>query len=181
MRKLISLKLILIISAVSFFGLSSTALAKYYGYGYSLDVIGYKQQGVGVEYITNEAAKRWNNAAKTRIGPGPNSNNLIAYYEYSDSWYGLYRPSPLVPGGVTRFRISINKRTLSNLRKNTYPNSTLSALAVNTTVHELGHALFLGDYPSGYGDKSIMSYERNRTNSTPRTQDVQEVKKMRGY
>jgi hypothetical protein len=70
---------------------------------------------------------------------------------------------------------------LAAYQKSNYPNASYYTLAINTTVHELGHALFLDDLPSGYGDKSIMSYERNRTNSIPRTQDVNEIKSRRGY
>lgn len=179
MRKLISLKVITVICAFAFFSLSSTALAKYYSYGYSLDVIGYKYQGTSAEYITTQASQKWNSAAQTRIGYGPNSNNLIAHYEYPDSWFGLYRPSPVVPGGVTQFSISINKRTLSAYQKSEYPNSTYNTLAINTAVHELGHALFLNDLDGDYGDTSIMSYDRDRTNSTPRKADVDEIKSMR--
>jgi len=181
MKKLISLKLITIFSAILFFTLSSTAFAKYYSYGYSLDVIGYIYQGTNAEYISTQASQNWNNAAKTRIGYGPNSKNLIAHNEYPDSWLGLYRPSPYVSGNVTQFSISINKRTLADYQKREYPNSTYNTLAINTATHELGHALFLSDLADGSGDKSIMSYERDRTNSIPRKQDVDEIKSMRGY
>lgn len=70
---------------------------------------------------------------------------------------------------------------MSAYQKSHYPNSTYYTLAINTATHELGHALFLNDLPSDYGDKSIMSYDRNRTNSIPRKQDVDEIKSMRGY
>lgn len=178
MKKLFSIKLVTIFSALMFFSFGSVALGHYYSYGYSLDVIGYKYSGSSSQYIAAQAASKWNSAVATRIGEGPYSNNLIAHYEYNDSWLGLYRPNPNVPGGVTQFSISINKRTLSSYQQRVYPNSTYYTVAINTAVHELGHALFLKDQPDGT-DSSIMSYNRNRTNNTPRAHDISDVKNYR--
>ncbi|MGY3716833.1 hypothetical protein ACWE42_15060 [Sutcliffiella cohnii] len=181
MKNISSLKIITILTGVMFLILGTKAYADYYAYRYSLDVIDFKSQGTNSQYISSNAALLWNNAANTRIGEAPQSKNLIAYYDYQDSWYGLYRPSPYVPRGVTQFSISINKRTITALRNRTYPNHTVNHIAINVAVHELGHALFLNDLDSSYKDTSIMSYGRNRTNNTPRTNDVKEIKSMKGY
>lgn len=174
-------KKVTIFSAIMFFCLSLTAYGKYLSTGYSLDVIGYKLQGTNATYFTTNAAKYWNDAAKTHIGPGPTSKNLIATMDYPDEWLGLYRPSPILPGGVTQFSISINERTLKNYQQRDFPGTDWRYLAINTTVHELGHALFLADLPNSSGNISIMSNGRDRLNHVPRTQDVNEIKAMRGY
>ncbi|MFZ3591859.1 hypothetical protein ACOI1C_22270 [Bacillus sp. DJP31] len=163
-----------------FFSLTTAAFAHKYNYGYSFDVIGFKCGGSNCQYIASSASMKWNDAANTRIGEAPYANNLIAHYEYSDNWLGLYKPNPVVAGGVTEFSIHINKRTISDYQARTYPNSTYYTIAISTAVHELGHALFLNDQPDGT-DTSVMSYYRIRTNTTPRYHDVQDVKSYRGY
>ncbi|MEK3974767.1 hypothetical protein [Psychrobacillus sp. FSL K6-1267] len=181
MKKLFTLKRITILSAIMFLCLSSTAYAAKYAYGYSLDVIGYKLQGSNATYFTTNAAKYWNDAVNTRIGPGPTSKNLVAVMDYPDSFLGLYRPSPIVAGGVTQFSISINERTLKAYQIEKYPGQDWNQLAINTTVHEFGHALFLADLDASHLNVSIMSNGRDRFNHVPRKQDINEVKAMRGY
>ena len=177
---LINLKKVTILSALLFLLLSSTAYGKYYNMGYSLDVIGYNAYGTNGIYYTTNAAKYWNDAANTRIGPGPQSKNSIAALDYNDEWLGLYMPQPILPGSVTQFSICINERTLKIYQKESHPGKDYRHLAINTTVHELGHALFLDDLGS-VGNISIMSNNRDRFNHVPRTQDVKEIKANRGY
>lgn len=158
------------------------AAAKYLSTGYDLYNIPYDYSGSSANYLSNTSADHWNQKIGVTVNHVDNAENWFFHYDYNDGWLGLYQPD-IVGGNVDSFNISINRTELEVLNNSSKydDEATYWQLAINTSVHEFGHALFLGDYESkeGVGDNSIMSYSRDRTNSVPRTRDVNEIKDLR--
>ena len=112
----------------------------------------------------------WNSCgAGVNIYTVPGSgNNWIIDEQIADTWYGMYQAKRLKYifwGRATKFKITLNRTTLVS-KTNNFRQSVI--------VHELGHALCLGDNPPE--SPSIMRYDRNReTCITPQQDDINGV------
>lgn len=159
-----------IISGIIFAFTSTSAFAKYYRYGYDLYRISYKVVDTGgFDWYVDKAADSWEYTIGTNFSKISNSSNKVRIVSDNYTWLGLYSPQ-ISNGKVLAFRIDINWDRISR----SY--GWQGILSVIT--HEFGHALFLGDYEvgEGWGNKSIMSHERDRTKIyTPQTHDINEV------
>lgn len=154
------------------FQITSTVSAHYYSHGYSLYSMTYNYSGTNASYIFGQAARNWQDEAGTSIYYDSRSENLVYVDDYPFSWYGNYRWYDSNSNGIVdKFRIRVNHDTLIKR----YPNNYYSA-AISTATHEFGHAQYLSDLDSGYGDSSIMSYGRNRTLITkPQSHDLYDL------
>ncbi len=87
----------------------------------------------------------------------PATPSTITVASYTASWYGLYTPREQHTSYYSGryFNVSINSRTISKDSKN------FNGFVRSVTVHELGHALSLGDNPPTSAP-SIMKYSRDR-------------------
>lgn len=103
-----------------------------------------------------------------------NSLNAAHYGELAYSWFGLYSPT----GTPTKyFHVYVNTKAIHE-----YPgcNNNPGACAISSATHEFGHAQFLNDIESNYGNTSIMSYERDRTTiTTPQPHDINDINSYR--
>jgi hypothetical protein len=160
-----------IFSAAMIMSLTSVTSAHYLSTGYDLYSMTYKYSGENSEYVFYQAAKKWSDSAGTTITADSRSDNYAYYDEYLFSWYGQYTWYEDSNGDVYKYRIRVNKKTILE----DYPNDELT-VAIGVAVHEFGHAQFLDDIESGYGDKSIMSYERDRVKITdPQQHDLDDL------
>lgn len=130
-----------------------------------------------------DAINNWNTGfngyTKKYVLKQGSSENYVTESDLSNSTYGVYRQLTYYPSKNWRttasFCILIHDDNLTttiwdtlygkrNWRKGTF-------------THELGHAMSLadlddGEHASGYGKKSIMSYDRDRKNlTTPQVTD----------
>lgn len=158
-----------------FFGMSVTpTFAHYLSSGYSLYQMNYNSiDGPYADYLFSQATQNWTNAVATSFTETSYTSNTVRRADLADTWYGLYSPT----GSPTSyFTIWVNSRTLAE----DFPNNTYTA-ELSTATHEFGHAQYLADLESGWGNSSIMSYERDRTQiTTPQQHDIDDIKSYRG-
>ncbi|WP_284141174.1 hypothetical protein [Virgibacillus sp. LDC-1] len=178
LKKLVfNLTSVTIITGFIFLVSATSALAHYYAYGYSLYSMTYNLK-TGGDWYFSEAAKNWGNAVGTNISQNGYSGNTARLASYSYTWYGQYAPK--VSGGKTyAFDIRVNTRTLARDYGSDSGYASWQSI-VSTATHEFGHAQFLNDLESGWGNASIMSYERNRdTIYKPQSHDITDIQNMR--
>jgi hypothetical protein len=158
----------LIIALVFSLFLTFTAFAHYYSSGWSLYSMTYKSvdSDNGICY---QGATNWTTAAGTTMTQNTSSLNSCYYRYYPETWYGLYTKY------TSYFTVQLNKDKLLA----DFPGAPWNS-SVSSSTHEFGHAQFLNDIPSGYGNLSIMSYERDRTTiTTPQSHDTSDLYSLR--
>ncbi|MGL5714033.1 MAG: matrixin family metalloprotease [Paraclostridium sp.] len=167
MRK--KLSKILAISLVSI-GMMTTISSAYvlYSQGSTSASISIKNR-CSYSNVFKNSLSAWNaTPTKAYIKEVVNSNTYAIDGVYGDEWYGTYTPTKLqniISGRATEFNIKLNRRLLVDKSDN-FRQSVL--------VHELGHALCLGDNPPQ--TQSIMRYDRNRnTMIKPQQDDINGV------
>jgi len=164
---------IMLVTGTIFIFSSINAFGHWYQYGYNLYSFTYSPDS-GSDYWAGQAAKNWRDKAGTTITKSTYSNNTVSLANYNYSWYGLYTPYTNSSGGVYKFSIKANTYALQD----DYTN--WDKALISTLTHEFGHAQYLNDLESGWGNLSIMSYERNReTILTPQAHDINDLNNYR--
>jgi len=155
---------------------------RHYAYRYHRETVSISLVGVGLHYrslITN-AVNNWNNAlegnSSVRFTIDPASSNRITVDEFAEDRFGWKprRDGELDYPQLARFEIIINTWYIWTHASDydEFVNTFIS-----TFVHELGHAVGLGDNPFGAtGNDSIMNHGRRRHEMTkPTGFDVESV------
>lgn len=139
-------------------------------FGYISKEIPIENRTTSYHYPFLNSISAWNNCgAGVNIYTVPGSgNNWITDEKIADTWYGMYEAKIrqyIFWGRATKFKITLNRTTLVSQTDN---------FVQSVIVHELGHALCLGDNPPE--SPSIMRYDRDReTCITPQQDDIDGV------
>lgn len=173
-RILKKLTVVAIICALFFSTFVFSANAHYSAGGYSLYSITYRIVDSAGEDVWEEAAQNWVDAVGTGFRQSAYSLNQAHYGDLAYEWFGLYSPNDTP---ATYFHVYVNTQSIDNFAD---CDGHETECEISTATHEFGHAQFLADIKSGYGNRSIMSYERDRTTIlTPQQHDIDDIESYR--
>ncbi|MBP1999704.1 hypothetical protein J2Z69_000723 [Paenibacillus shirakamiensis] len=161
-------------SALLSLSVGSVSYAHYYSGGFDLYSMSYRLIDSAGSTAFSKAASNWTSAVGTTITKNSTSLNAGHYGEMNYGWFGLYDPT----GSPTKyFHIYVNTTAIHSYQG---CNSNPGACAISTTTHEFGHAQYLNDIETGFGDNAIMSYQRDRTKTTaPQQHDINDIRSYR--
>ncbi|UOQ47641.1 hypothetical protein MUN88_16515 [Gracilibacillus caseinilyticus] len=172
MKKYKNKLMIAVVALLSVFFLSTPVFAHYLSTGYSVYSVNYDVEA-GSYSVFDDPASWWEDDVGTNFYRSTSSPNDVYLQSLSYSWFGLYSPTVGSDGNTDFFDIYVNSESI---REDPDHYNYVAAYKSSAT-HEFGHALFLDDLESGWGNNSIMSYERNRNIIThPQPHDISDVK-----
>lgn len=116
----------------------------------------------GLDHHLSTALNNWRNGTAsivdiTTTNSSQSTQNTIYAGDYDDTWYGMCLSYSNSSGGLSRFTIQINNRTLINA-SDIYSRYNYF---LSTITHEFGHPLGLADNPVTNSD-SLMKHSRDR-------------------
>lgn len=148
------------------------------GYGKSNQIVIYNELNKYINDVAfGKAIVNWNQAFsiytnRYYLSQGTSLNVVKESNKLGSGVLGMYRVIDYtdIPNKTWRVTDVFSIEISSNSATIDYADKTLgeSNWRISTFVHELGHAMSLadlddGEHASGYGSKSIMSYDRNRS------------------
>lgn len=116
----------------------------------------------GLDQHLSIALNSWRDATAsivdiTTTNSSQSTQNTIYAGDYDDTWYGMCLSYSNSSGGLSRFTIQINNRSLTNAPKMISKFNYF----LSTITHEFGHPLGLADNPTT-NSESLMKHSRDR-------------------